>query len=189
LQPRDVAPADALVHADAGVPAAAVPSAPSASDAKPVASDEPGPAQVLPPPPAALVGEQVVSAAPQPPVAPADPVDVAVVTTSADVERPDPGADTDPLPPPAAVAEPAEAPQQVAPPAPADAAAAAVEHTMRVPAGASLEALAREVYGVVDAHVIRRIQSANPQVTDPNHILAGDLLRFPAGDAEGAAIR
>ena len=45
--------------------------------------------------------------------------------------------------------------------------------------GSTLESLAREVYGDADAALIKRIQSANPQVIDPNLIMAGDLLRFP----------
>ncbi|MFN8644724.1 MAG: hypothetical protein U0802_24815 [Candidatus Binatia bacterium] len=58
--------------------------------------------------------------------------------------------------------------------------------TVEVPHGATLAELARSVYGVVDPETIRRIQSANPQVVDPNVILAGDRLRFPepGGDAE-----
>jgi general secretion pathway protein A len=51
--------------------------------------------------------------------------------------------------------------------------------TVRVAAGSTLESLAREVYGGVDPVLIKRIQSANPQVVNPNVIMTGDLLRFP----------
>ena len=58
---------------------------------------------------------------------------------------------------------------------------------VRVPPGATLESLARQLYGSADAALIRRIQSANPQLVDPNRILAGDLLRFPDLAVEPAA--
>jgi general secretion pathway protein A len=51
-----------------------------------------------------------------------------------------------------------------------------------VPVGATLSSLTREVYGLVDADLIARIRSANPHLVDPNHIEAGDTLRFPAVD-------
>ena len=51
--------------------------------------------------------------------------------------------------------------------------------TVRVEPGSTLGSLAREVYGAADPALIKRIQSANPQVLDPNVIMAGDLLRFP----------
>jgi general secretion pathway protein A len=52
--------------------------------------------------------------------------------------------------------------------------------TVRVRAGSTLSSLTKEVYGLADPHLIARIQSANPHVVDPDRILAGDTLRFPA---------
>lgn len=71
--------------------------------------------------------------------------------------------------------------------APVAAAPPAAMHfrTVEVPNGATLAELVRSVYGAVDADTIHRIQSANPQVVDPNVILAGDRLRFPVGDGAG----
>jgi general secretion pathway protein A len=56
--------------------------------------------------------------------------------------------------------------------------------SVRVEPGASLESLARAVYGDVDSATLKRILNANPQVADPNLILAGDLLRFPEAAPE-----
>lgn len=61
---------------------------------------------------------------------------------------------------------------------------APVFRTVRVPVGSTLSSLTREVYGLVDPSLIARIQSANPHVVDPNHILAGDTLRFPELDQQ-----
>jgi general secretion pathway protein A len=61
--------------------------------------------------------------------------------------------------------------------------------TVRVEAGSSLESLAREVYGGVDPALIKRIQSINPQVVDPNVIMTGDVLRFPTVDPAHAKVR
>jgi phage tail protein X len=50
---------------------------------------------------------------------------------------------------------------------------------VRVPAGVGLRALARTVYGSDSESIINQIKKMNPQITDADHILAGDLLRFP----------
>ena len=55
---------------------------------------------------------------------------------------------------------------------------------VRVTRGATLSSLLREQYGTADPGMLARIRSLNPQVADPNHILAGDLLRFPEPEAE-----
>jgi type II secretory pathway predicted ATPase ExeA len=88
-----------------------------------------------------------------------------------------------PVPPPGSVAAP---PEQPVPPA---AAAPSGFRTVRVQPGSTLESLARDVYGGADPALIKRIQSANPQVVDPNFIMAGDLLRFPEGMPGSAAAR
>jgi nucleoid-associated protein YgaU len=54
--------------------------------------------------------------------------------------------------------------------------------SVRVAAGSTLSSLTREVYGLVDPGLIARVQSANPHVVNPDHILAGDTLRFPQVD-------
>lgn len=48
-----------------------------------------------------------------------------------------------------------------------------------MPPGTTLLSLAREVYGDASQELIDRIKTANPQIVDANHILAGDRLRFP----------
>jgi general secretion pathway protein A len=50
---------------------------------------------------------------------------------------------------------------------------------VRVAPGATLGSLIRDVYGASDPALLRRVQLANPQVTNIDHILAGDVLRFP----------
>lgn len=56
----------------------------------------------------------------------------------------------------------------------------ATESLVHIPRGATLESLARAYYGSATPELIDRIRSANPQVRNPDHILAGDLLRLPA---------
>jgi type II secretory pathway predicted ATPase ExeA len=46
--------------------------------------------------------------------------------------------------------------------------------------GNSLSDLMIAVYGQYTNNMVRRVQAMNPQITDPNMILAGDSLRFPA---------
>ena len=46
--------------------------------------------------------------------------------------------------------------------------------------GSSLSDLLVAVYGRYSTALIPRVQAMNPQVTDPNKILAGDQLRFPS---------
>jgi phage tail protein X len=80
------------------------------------------------------------------------------------------------------------------PPSPAEGPATPADtaiafRTVRVEAGSTLESLAREVYGGVDAALIKRIQAANPRVVDPNVIMAGDLLRFPEAAPEHPVAR
>jgi nucleoid-associated protein YgaU len=135
-------------------------------------------------------------AAPQPPVAGRDPVEM---RSSAHADVPNvraaaadaPRAHDPPVPAPA---PPADAPAAIERPG-GDAAAAsdtgpaaprephaAHFRDVRVQPGATLASLARAVYGGVDAGLIKRIQSANPQVVNPNLIVAGDVLRFPEID-------
>jgi general secretion pathway protein A len=130
------------------------------------------------PAPAAPVAERPAA----PPAAPA--LDELPATVAAVDVRP---AAVAPAPPVAVAPAPVVAPPAAAapppPPAETDAAAAVEVRTMQVPAGATLAELARQIYGAADQDTIRRIQSANPQVIDPNLILAGDRLRFPAAEA------
>jgi nucleoid-associated protein YgaU len=104
-------------------------------------------------------------------------------------------ADNAPVPaegPVPALAEDAAPAFAEAPPVPAEDPAAQPDvglefRTVRVERGATLESLARDVYGGVDSALIRRIQAANPRVVDPNLIMAGDLLRFPEAEPEHPA--
>jgi nucleoid-associated protein YgaU len=48
-----------------------------------------------------------------------------------------------------------------------------------VPAGSSLSDLMLAVYGQYNSQMMERVQAVNPQVTDPDVIIAGDRLRFP----------
>jgi nucleoid-associated protein YgaU len=77
------------------------------------------------------------------------------------------------LVPPAGMTAPA--------PAPAAETAAAQESStvVTVPAGSSLSDLMLAVYGQYNSQMMERVQAVNPQVTDPDVIIAGDRLRFP----------
>jgi nucleoid-associated protein YgaU len=57
--------------------------------------------------------------------------------------------------------------------------------------GDTLVALAREIYGNATPEVLDQIKTANPQILDVNHILAGDTLYFPVVNREptGAQFR
>jgi hypothetical protein len=68
--------------------------------------------------------------------------------------------------------------------------AAAPYKIIDVEPGNSLSDLMIAVYGQYSNNMVRRVQALNPQITDPNMILAGDSLRFPADgkpayDSEG----
>lgn len=88
---------------------------------------------------------------------------------------------------------PAALPADAAPAAAAatsdDTAAVPSTRTVRVEAGSTLGSLARQVYGSADGALIKRIQAANPQVVDPNVIMAGDLLQFPEVEPASSAVR
>ena len=60
---------------------------------------------------------------------------------------------------------------------------------MTVPAGSSLSDLMLSVYGQYNSQMMNDVQAVNPQVTDPDFIVAGDRLRFPqkaTGPSESA---
>ena len=57
---------------------------------------------------------------------------------------------------------------------------------VQVTPGSSLSDLMKSVYGKYDPRDLPRIQALNPQVRDPNRIVAGDELRFPEQSAEPA---
>lgn len=143
-------------------------------------------------------GDTVVAVAPEAAVAPP------VAEAPADAET------ADAAPPRAVVVAsvdsvPEPAPEPASPPIDAEAAMAdggvptavsdlptteASPRLVRVAPGATLASLTREVYGTADAELIRQVQAANPQVTNVDHILAGDILRFPElppAHAEGRA--
>jgi hypothetical protein len=50
---------------------------------------------------------------------------------------------------------------------------------VKVPAGSSLSKLMLSIYGEYTPQLIDRVQAVNPQVSDPDLIIAGDHLRFP----------
>lgn len=128
-------------------------------------------------PPAAVAAKQPV------PVAPAAQVEPAPrAATARIVEVP-----ADPATPPAAA--PVEETQiAVAAPPVADQfgteSGAEVEppdapRVVTVPAGSSLSNLMISIYGEYDPQLIDQVRAINPQVTDPDVIIAGDRLRFP----------
>jgi len=53
------------------------------------------------------------------------------------------------------------------------------DRAVLVQPGTSLEALMRATYGTVNPQLLRLVRAANPQIVDPDHILAGDTLVFP----------
>ena len=55
--------------------------------------------------------------------------------------------------------------------------------------GDTLVALAREIYGNATPEVLDRIKTANPQILDVNHILAGDTLRLPVANRRRTGAR
>jgi hypothetical protein len=57
---------------------------------------------------------------------------------------------------------------------------------IQVSPGSSLYVLMTDIYGTYDPRYLPRIQAMNPQMTDPNYIMAGDELRFPEDLAEAA---
>jgi nucleoid-associated protein YgaU len=92
----------------------------------------------------------------------------------------------DALEPAIASDQPAQAPPS--PDATIDASAAPVSATddvgtdvrvVEVQPGNSLSDLITAVYGAYDPRFVPRIQAMNPQLKNPNYIVAGDRLRFP----------
>jgi nucleoid-associated protein YgaU len=117
-------------------------------------------------------------AAVAPAAAPAEPAIVAAPPAAAPAPPVEPAVD--------AIAEPAV----LAAPAVQVAHAAAVEHParardVRVPRGTTLTELARDYYGSTNRALLERIRSANPQIKNPNFILAGDVLHLPDLDGDG----
>ena len=150
----------------------ASPAAPSREPAAGAARVEPAPqaavAPVVEPGGRAPTADERLAS---PPVPSADLHDAAAAAARADASQPGQAADLAAAAAPDVAAPAAERPI-------ADAATPRFR-SIRVAAGSTLGSLAREVYGNVDPALIKRIQSANPQVVDPNRIMAGDLLRFP----------
>jgi type II secretory pathway predicted ATPase ExeA len=62
---------------------------------------------------------------------------------------------------------------------PTDGRAAADIRVIQVSPGSSLYDLMTNIYGAYDPRYVPRIQAMNPQMKDPNFIVAGDELRFP----------
>jgi type II secretory pathway predicted ATPase ExeA len=114
-------------------------------------------------------------------IAPAAPVPTIRPATSPEVELP-----------------PAPAPSvRVAARTPAPAATGAARQepvpetgtVVTVPPGSSLSDLMLSVYGQYNSQMMNDVQAVNPQVTDPDFIVAGDRLRFPqkaTGPSESA---
>lgn len=195
-------------------PSASVESAPAAAGEPELPQQ---PAAALPigePQPAPVIAAPVEEAAPPPIVAPpavpeptpqARPAAVAAATRPA-TTRPDPAprapaaaspaartpaprtappaAATASAPRPAAAARPVDARPQ------APAAAQGAARVITVPPGSSLSGLLLTVYGQYSSEMIDRVRAENPQVNDPDVIIAGDKLRFPdaaPGQPEQAA--
>ncbi len=129
-------------------------------------------------PPVAAVPAVVAAVPPAADVAvpPATPLQVAAVPEAPPLEV---------VAPPTAAAMEEARPHDPPPQTAAAVEATAAYRVLQVPVGATLASLAVKVYGAVDEALIHRIQAANPQVVDPNYILAGDHLRFPAAPTDG----
>lgn len=50
---------------------------------------------------------------------------------------------------------------------------------VRVRRGENLQRLVRDIYGESHPDLIDRVRAANPRIVNPDHIMAGDILRFP----------
>ena len=55
--------------------------------------------------------------------------------------------------------------------------------------GDNLSRLAEEIYGYADADLLSLIRKENPQIANPNVILAGSMVTFPAVNRTGGAVR
>lgn len=148
-------------------------------------------------PPAPLAAPAAVPAAPPPvvvalpesgvaqPASAVPPADVAETTTPVVAAAGSGQLVVDEAPPVvdgAAVVAAPLAPEPTGPAAPdasEEDAAPSGERLVRVEPGQTLAALVRAAYGDVTADLIRRVQQANPKIVDRDHILAGDMLRFP----------
>jgi general secretion pathway protein A len=76
-------------------------------------------------------------------------------------------------------------PSAVAAPTP-DTSTESVVATVVVKEGDTLGRLAIDVYGFTNVRLLQRIQEANPRIKDPNRLLVGSTIRFPAIPEEGA---
>jgi hypothetical protein len=113
--------------------------------------------------------------------------DAELVASAAPAAPPKPATVTAPAP------QPAAAPKREARASAADAGTAKVVITgkptagrpgadirvIQVSPGSSLYDLMTNIYGTYDPRYVPRIQAMNPQMKDPNFIVAGDELRFP----------
>lgn len=69
-------------------------------------------------------------------------------------------------------------------PAPAPVVEAPAPTEIVIPEGKNLLAVMRDFYGTDDEALVQQVLDANPQLTDPNHIMAGAKLVFPAQPAD-----
>lgn len=158
------------------------PEPPSAPPAQPIqqmpASELPdpaAPAENVQPAPAPTV--QAPAPQPTPAVRPT-PAPAPQATSRAPAPRPAPQPRTvarasAPRPAPAAAATtPAEAPRD-------NTAVQDRGRVITVPPGSSLSGLLLTVYGQYSSEMLDRVKAVNPQVNDPDFIIAGDELRFP----------
>jgi general secretion pathway protein A len=204
----------ATIHPSPGSSDEPEPAVAPRADAEPTAQAPTPVAAASVPDPAPVARAQAASpeappeAAPPPtPVSrPTAPVAAPATTTPARAPRP-----ATPTPTPARVAAPAPrgapasqpaaarpAPATLAtatPPRASDLAATSASESntidpprvkvVTVPEGSSLSDLMLAVYGQYSARMIPRVQAENPQVTNPDRILAGDRLRFPDNIGDG----
>lgn len=173
----------AELHSPTGV--AASPSelsepAQPAADTEATEASEPPPGPETPAiepakPQLASAGPAVVATPPSPPTRTA----AAGATPGRPTPQRRPVASAAPSPPTAAVAATASAN------APQDTTAAQNRaRVIRVPAGSSLSGLLLTVYGRYSSEMLDRVRAENPQVSNPDFIIAGDELRFPASTQE-----
>ncbi len=173
LVPAAAAPAPvvaAVVVAPVPVPTLAPAPALIAVRARPAAAAPPPRTRVPVAPPAAPLAV-IAPVAPVPAVGPAKAPKVAL-----------------PPAPAPSVRVAARAPDTTATAAPA-APAPETGTVVTVPAGSSLSDLMLSVYGQYNSQMMDDVQAVNPQVTDPDFIVAGDRLRFPekaTGPSESA---
>jgi type II secretory pathway predicted ATPase ExeA len=158
-------------------PVASAPADAAAPEPAPVPVPTPPAAELVPQPRPAEVATAPSPSSPRPTPAPRAPA--AAARQSTPTARPTATAAARPTPTPAPI-QPRTEPQSPATPQNA-------ARVITVPPGSSLSGLLLTVYGQYSSEMVDRVKAVNPQVNDPDFIIAGDRLRFPdATQGQGA---